>query len=75
MELLLKPVTKAGILFLFLKKKNNTIKIEISEIIVDLTKKSSKIIQNDKFGNKLEEKYFDSNGQLVYTIKINYEYY
>jgi hypothetical protein len=56
-------------------EKNNSVKIEISEIIGDLTKKSVKVIQNDKFGNKLEEKYFDSNGQLVYTIKINYEYY
>jgi len=56
-------------------EKSNSIRIEISEIIGDLTKKSLKVIQNDKFGNKLEEKYFDSNGQLVYTIKINYEYY
>lgn len=55
--------------------KTNSVKIEKSEILGDLTKNSSGVIQNDKFGNRIEEKYFDSNGKLIFMVKNIYVYY
>lgn len=56
-------------------EKTNTIKVEKSEVMGDLTKTITGTIQNDKFGNRIEEKYFDSNGNLLYSIKNIYQYY
>lgn len=55
--------------------KAGNISVEKNEVMGDLTKKVTGTIQNDKFGNRVEEKYFDSNGKLLYTIKSNYEFY
>lgn len=54
---------------------SNTMKVEKDENIGELTKKVSGTIENDKLGNRLEEKYYDSNGKLLYSIKYNYEFY
>jgi hypothetical protein len=55
--------------------KTSTINVEKNEVIGELTKKITGVIQNDKFGNIVEEKYYDSNGKLLYTKKNIYEYY
>lgn len=55
--------------------KTNSVKIEKTETTGDLNKISTGTILNDKSGNRLEEKYFDSNGKLIFEIKNIYQYY
>ncbi len=53
----------------------NNVRIQKTEVKEELSKSSDVIITYDKFGNRLEEEYFDPNGKLIYTYKFIYTYY
>lgn len=54
---------------------SSMVKIEKTETIGDIVKTITGIAMNDKSGNLLEEKYYDSNGKLLFEIKNIYQYY
>jgi len=54
---------------------NNSVRIQKTEVKEELSTSSDVVIKYDKFGNRLEEEYFDPNGKLLYSYKFIYTYY
>ncbi len=53
----------------------NTVRILKTDVKGELSISSDVLIKYDKFGNRLEEEYFDPSGKLIYTYKFIYTYY
>ena len=53
----------------------NTVRIQRTEVKEELSTSTDVLIKYDKFGNRLEEEYFDPNGKLIYTYKFIYTNY
>ncbi|MEO8513638.1 MAG: hypothetical protein ABI543_08765 [Ignavibacteria bacterium] len=53
----------------------NTVRIQKIEVKEELSTSSDVLIKYDKFGNRLEEEYYDPAGKLIYTYKFIYTYY
>lgn len=63
----------------YIKRKytyeKNNVRIQKTEVKDELSTSSDVLITYDKFGNRLEEEYFDPNSKLIYTYKFIYTYY
>lgn len=53
----------------------NTVKVQTTDVKGELFSSSELIIEFDKFGNRIQEQYFDNNGKQLYSYKFYYSYY